>query len=50
MFLSPNRKSTISAATSPKCIAKARMNLIFLGCEYSGHVDKMIRTDLVNKF
>ena len=48
-LLSPNRKSTISATTSPNCIAKTRMNLFLLDCEYSGYVNKLIRTDLVNK-
>ena len=49
MFLSSNRKSTISAAASPNCITKARMNLFLLGFEYSGCVNKLIRTDLVNR-
>ena len=49
MFLSLNRKSIISAATSPNCKTKARINLFLLGCEYSGYVNKLLRTDLVNK-
>ena len=49
VFLFPNQKSAISAATSPNSTAKARMNLVLLGCEYIGYVNKLIRTDLVNK-
>ena len=49
MFLSPNRKSTISVAISSNYIAKARVNLSVLGCEYSGYINKLIGTDLVNK-
>ena len=49
MFLFPNPKSTISAGKSPKCIAKARMNLFLSGFEYSGYVNKLIRTDLVSR-
>ena len=49
MSLSANQTSTISAATSPNCIAKARMNLFLLGCESSGYINKLFGTDLVKK-
>ena len=49
IILSLNRMSTISAATSQNCIAKAGMNLFSLDCEYSGYVNKLIQTDLFNK-
>ena len=42
MFLSPNRKVITSAATSPNCIAKAKMNLFLLRCKHSEYVSKLI--------
>ena len=49
MLLSPNRKSTVAAATLPNCIVKVRMNLFLSDCEYLGYVNKLIGTDLVKK-
>ena len=49
MFLPPKQQSTISAATLPNYIVKARTNLFLLGCEYLGYVIKLTGTDLVNK-
>ena len=40
MSFSPNRKTTVSAATL-NCIAKARVNLFLLGWEYSRYVNYM---------
>ena len=39
----------MSAATSPNCKAKARVNLFLIGCECSGYVNSLTGTDLVNK-
>ena len=47
IFLSANRKGTISAETSPNCIAKAKMNLFLL--IFMIYSNKLFGTDLVNK-
>ena len=49
MFLYWKRNSTTSAAASANCIAKAKANLFLLGFQCSGHVNKLIGTNLVNK-
>ena len=51
ILFSQNRKSTMSAATSPNKIAKfkVRVSLFLLGYESSGYASKLIETDLVNK-
>ena len=49
MCLCPNRNRTMSAATLPNSIAKARMSPFLSGYKYLGYVSKLTGADLVNK-